>query len=186
MLTPHDGEFARLAGGPPGPDRIDAARRLAGSCGAVVLLKGRATVVAAPSGEVLVTTTGDQRLATAGTGDVLTGVIGGLAAQGLDPFRAAAAGAFLHGRAGALGWRRGLVAGDLPDALPGRPRRGRRRCGPDGGSPRTEDRCCETCRWGTSCPPTWCPSRPDDDVRDAMRALLRRDVDAGPVLDADG
>ncbi|MCU0312237.1 MAG: NAD(P)H-hydrate dehydratase [Acidimicrobiales bacterium] len=118
VLTPHDGEFARLAGAPPGPDRVEAARRLASDVGAVVLLKGRATVVAAPDGEVLVSTTGDRRLATAGTGDVLAGVIGALLAQGLPPLRAAAAGAFLHGRAGALGWPRGLVAGDLPGAVP--------------------------------------------------------------------
>ncbi len=118
VLTPHDGEFARLAGAAPDADRLAATRRLAADTGAVVLLKGRTTVIAAPSGEVLVTTTGDERLATAGTGDVLAGVIGGLLAQGLDPARAAAAGAFLHGRAGALGWPRGLVAGDLPPALP--------------------------------------------------------------------
>jgi hydroxyethylthiazole kinase-like uncharacterized protein yjeF len=118
ILTPHDGEFARLAGGPPGPDRIASARALAARTGAVVLLKGRATVVAEPDGSVLVSTTGDQRLATAGTGDVLAGVIGALLASGLAPVRAAAAGAFLHGRAGALGWPRGLVAGDLPAALP--------------------------------------------------------------------
>jgi hydroxyethylthiazole kinase-like uncharacterized protein yjeF len=118
VLTPHDGEFARLAGAAPGDDRIDAARSLAARTGAVVLLKGRATVVAGPDGTVLVTTTGDERLATAGTGDVLAGIIGGLMATGLPPLRAAAAGAFLHGRAGALGWRRGLVAGDLPTALP--------------------------------------------------------------------
>ena len=86
--------------------------------GCVVLLKGGPTVVADPSGATLVVTTGDSRLATAGTGDVLAGVIGALAARGLDPFHAAAAGAFLHGEAGALGWRDGLVAGDLPRLLP--------------------------------------------------------------------
>jgi len=118
VLTPHDGEFARLAGAPPGPDRIAAGRTLAGATGAVVLLKGPATVVAAPDGTAFVTTTGDARLATAGTGDVLAGIIGGLLAGGLVPVRAAAAGSFLHGRAGALGWRRGLVAGDLPTAVP--------------------------------------------------------------------
>jgi hydroxyethylthiazole kinase-like uncharacterized protein yjeF len=118
VLTPHDGEFARLAGGPPGDDRLAAARDLARHTGAVVLLKGPATVVAAPDGSALVSTSGDERLATAGTGDVLAGIIGGLLAAGLAPQRAAAAGAFLHGRAGALGWRRGLVAGDLPAALP--------------------------------------------------------------------
>jgi NAD(P)H-hydrate epimerase len=118
VLTPHDGEFARLDGSPPGPDRIAAARRLAGRTGAVVLLKGPSTVIASPSGEVLVSTTGDVRLATAGTGDVLAGIIGALLAAGLDPFRAAAAGAFIHGRAGALGWRHGTVAGDLPWRIP--------------------------------------------------------------------
>ncbi|MGZ4716561.1 MAG: NAD(P)H-hydrate dehydratase [Acidimicrobiales bacterium] len=118
VLTPHDGEFARLAGAPPGADRLAAARELAGRLGCVVLLKGGPTVVAAPDGRVLVVATGDARLATAGTGDVLAGIIGGLAAQGLDPVRAAAAGAFLHGRAGDLGWRHGLVAGDLPALLP--------------------------------------------------------------------
>lgn len=118
VLTPHDGEFARLAGHDPGPDRIADARSLAAETGAVVLLKGRTTVVAAPEGDVLVSIAGDQRLATAGTGDVLAGIIGALMALGLDPFRAAGAGAFLHGRAGALGWRRGLVASDVIAHLP--------------------------------------------------------------------
>ena len=85
---------------------------------AVVLLKGPATIVASPDGDVLVSTAGDARLATLGTGDVLAGVVAALCAGGLDPFRAAAAGAFLHGRAGALGWRRGFVASDLLDLLP--------------------------------------------------------------------
>ena len=84
----------------------------------MVLLKGPATVVATPDGRVLVSTTGDSRLATAGTGDVLTGTIAALLAQGMEGPEAAAAGAFLHGRAGALAWRRGLVAGDLVDRLP--------------------------------------------------------------------
>ena len=75
-------------------------------------------MVAHPDGRVLVTTTGDARLATAGTGDVLAGVIAALCARGLEPFRAAAAGAFLHGLAAALGWRDGLVAGDVVALLP--------------------------------------------------------------------
>jgi ADP-dependent NAD(P)H-hydrate dehydratase / NAD(P)H-hydrate epimerase len=118
VLTPHDGEFARLAGHPPGPDRLAATRDLSARLGAVVLLKGGPTIVASPDGFVLVVTTGDERLATAGTGDVLAGIIGAIAAQGVPPFHAAAAGAFLHGAAGALGWRHGLVAGDLPGLLP--------------------------------------------------------------------
>jgi hydroxyethylthiazole kinase-like uncharacterized protein yjeF len=118
ILTPHDGEFERVHGQKPGADRLAAARDLAGQLGCVVLLKGGPTVVADGDGTVLVVDTGDARLATAGTGDVLAGIIGGLAAQGLDPLRAAAAGAFLHGRAGDLGWRHGLVAGDLPALLP--------------------------------------------------------------------
>ena len=118
VLTPHDGEYERLAGHPPGPDRVAAARQLAARADAVVLLKGPTTVVADPSGQVLVSTAGDQRLATAGTGDVLAGVVGAYLAQGLDGLRAAAAGAFVHGRAGHLGWRHGLVAGDLLDLLP--------------------------------------------------------------------
>jgi ADP-dependent NAD(P)H-hydrate dehydratase / NAD(P)H-hydrate epimerase len=102
----------------PGRDRMDAARRLAEQVGAVVLLKGPATVVAEPGGRVLVVTAGDERLATAGTGDVLSGIIGALLAQGLPGFAAAAAGAWIHGQAGRLGPARGLVAGDLPALVP--------------------------------------------------------------------
>ncbi len=118
VFTPHEGEFARLTGSAVGPDRIGAVRQLAAAAGATVLLKGSTTVVAAPDGEVLVSDAGDSRLATAGTGDVLAGVIGAFLAQGLDGLRAAAGGAFVHGRAGHLGWRHGLVAGDLLDFLP--------------------------------------------------------------------
>ena len=118
VLTPHDGEFARLTGGSPAGDRIAAVRSLAAATGAVVLLKGPATVVADPGGAVLVSTSGDARLATAGTGDVLTGVVAAFLAGGLPPLQAAAAAAFLHGRAGAVGWRHGLVASDLLDRLP--------------------------------------------------------------------
>ena len=118
VLTPHDGEHARLTGRPPGDDRIGAARALAAGTGAVVLLKGSTTVVAEPGGAVLLAVTGDDRLATAGSGDVLTGIVAALLAAGLDPLRSAAAAAHLHGRAATLGWRRGLVAGDLPDLVP--------------------------------------------------------------------
>ena len=90
VLTPHDGEAARLLGERPGPDRFAVARDLAARTGAVVLLKGSTTVVADPGGRVLASTTGDARLATAGTGDVLTGTITALLAQGVPALRAAA------------------------------------------------------------------------------------------------
>jgi NAD(P)H-hydrate epimerase len=118
VLTPHDGEFARLTGGPPGPDRVAAAAGLARAAGCFALLKGSTTAVAAPDAGVFLVMAGDARLATAGTGDVLSGAIGGLLAGGVEPRRAAAAGAHLHGRAARLGPARGLVAGDLPDLLP--------------------------------------------------------------------
>ena len=118
VLTPHDGEFESLTGHRPGSDRFAAARELAARVGAVVLLKGATTVVADPGGSVLVVTSGDARLATAGTGDVLTGIIAALLAGGLGGLEAAAAGAHMHGRAGALAWPRGLVASDLVALLP--------------------------------------------------------------------
>ncbi len=118
VLTPHDGEFALLAGAKVGVDRIMETRLLAFELGVVVLLKGPATVIADPEGQVLVVTAGDDRLATAGTGDVLSGIIGALLAQGLGACHAAAAGAWIHGRAGRLGSRRGLLAGDLLPLIP--------------------------------------------------------------------
>lgn len=118
VLTPHDGEFARLAGEPPGSDRIAAVRRLAADTGAHVLLKGSTTVVASPDGEVRISTTGSSRLATAGTGDVLTGVIAAFLARGVPALDAAAHAAHAHGAAARLGRRSGLVAGDLLGLLP--------------------------------------------------------------------
>jgi NAD(P)H-hydrate epimerase len=118
VLTPHDGEYERLTGHLPGADRIEATRALARTANATVLLKGATTVIADAEGRAFVVTTGDARLATAGTGDVLSGIIGALLAQGVHPLRAAAAGAWLHGRASTLGPRRGLVAGDLLECLP--------------------------------------------------------------------
>lgn len=118
VLTPHDGEYALLTGAAPIADRLVAARRLAADTGCVVLLKGPATVVADPDGEVLVVTAGDARLATAGTGDVLSGIIGALLAEGVPALQAAAAGAWLHGRAALLAPARGMVASDIADHLP--------------------------------------------------------------------
>jgi len=118
VLTPHDGELARLTGSEPGPDRLSAARATAAATGSTVLLKGPATVVADPAGEVLIARGGSSRLATAGTGDVLTGVIAAFLARGLGASQAAAYGAHAHGRAARLGWREGFVAGDLLELLP--------------------------------------------------------------------
>jgi NAD(P)H-hydrate epimerase len=121
ILTPHDGEYALLTGHRPGEDRLAAARQLAADTNATVLLKGPTTVVASPDGHARLVVNGDQRLATAGTGDVLAGIIGAVAASGLDILTAGAAGAWLHASAASLGPSRGFVAGDLlthlPDAL---------------------------------------------------------------------
>jgi hydroxyethylthiazole kinase-like uncharacterized protein yjeF len=120
VLTPHDGEFARVAGSAPGDDRLAAARQLANRIGAVVLLKGPLTAVAAPQEgypDVLLASAGVPALATAGTGDVLSGVIGAFLARGVPVHLAAALGAHVHGRAAARGRPEGLVAGDLPDLI---------------------------------------------------------------------
>jgi ADP-dependent NAD(P)H-hydrate dehydratase / NAD(P)H-hydrate epimerase len=118
LLTPHDREFARF-GFEVGADRLGAARRLAAELGCAVLLKGDATVVADDGGTAYVNATGTSWLATAGTGDVLAGVIGALLATGLDAAAAAAVGAHLHGRTGQLAAERGpFVAGDLIARLP--------------------------------------------------------------------
>jgi NAD(P)H-hydrate epimerase len=117
VITPHEGELTRLAGRPPGPDRLGAARDAAARSGAIVLLKGSATVVASPEGNVLVAASGGSRLATAGTGDVLSGIIGAFIARGLPAFEAAALAAHVHGRAAQTGHAEGLVAGDLPDLV---------------------------------------------------------------------
>jgi ADP-dependent NAD(P)H-hydrate dehydratase / NAD(P)H-hydrate epimerase len=117
VLTPHDGEFARLSGSAPGVDRISDAGRLAAASCAVVLLKGPTTVVLAPGGEALLALAGSPRLATAGTGDVLSGVIGAFLARGLPPLEAAALAAHVHARAAELGPAEGLVAGDVADLV---------------------------------------------------------------------
>jgi NAD(P)H-hydrate epimerase len=117
VLTPHEGEYARLAGKPV-DDRLRDAVDLADRTGAVVLLKGAGTVIASPDGRLAVNTTGGSNLASAGTGDVLTGIIAALLARGLEPFYAAACAAFLHGAAADSVARDTLRAGDVLDALP--------------------------------------------------------------------
>jgi hydroxyethylthiazole kinase-like uncharacterized protein yjeF len=123
VLTPHDREFERVFG-PVGDDRWAAVRRAAADSGSTVLLKGNATLVSGPDGRGYVNPTGTPWLATAGTGDVLSGVIGVLLAAGLEPALAAAAGAFWHGAAGQLAAAAGPPsAGDVLAALrPSRPR----------------------------------------------------------------
>jgi len=137
VLTPHDGEYRRLMGQPPGPDRIAAARRLAEKAGAVALVKGTTTAVSEADGRVVLGLAGTPALATAGTGDVLSGVIGAFVARGVAPLEAAGLAAHVHGRAAADGATEGLVAGDLPelvsDALSrARAPRGRPTGGPHG------------------------------------------------------
>jgi hydroxyethylthiazole kinase-like uncharacterized protein yjeF len=118
VLTPHDREFARFGSEITG-DRAGAARRLAADLRCVVLLKGDATVVADETGTVFVNGTGTPWLATAGTGDVLSGIGGALLATGLPAVEAAAVAAHLHGRAGQVAAERGpLLAGDLVRRLP--------------------------------------------------------------------
>jgi hydroxyethylthiazole kinase-like uncharacterized protein yjeF len=120
VLTPHDREFARLAGEAPGADRVAAALKLAAWMNAVVLLKGDRTVVATPAGRAWANPTGSPALATGGTGDVLAGLLGSLLAARVDAERAAVAAAYVHGLAGRRAAEGGPVtAADVAAALRG-------------------------------------------------------------------
>ena len=121
ILTPHDGEFARL-GGSLTQGRIAAARSFAQDYGCILVLKGHRTVIATPEGNVLVNTTGNSGLAKGGSGDVLTGMIASLVAQGATPVQAAALGVWMHGRAGDLAAERlteyAMTPADVIESLP--------------------------------------------------------------------
>lgn len=125
ILTPHPGEFARLikAAVPVVQgDRLNLARNFAVKYRVILLLKGQNSIIAAPDGKIYINTSGNSALAKAGSGDVLTGIIGGLAAQGIEPFQAAVLGAYLHGKSADILVKSGInpasvLAGEVADGL---------------------------------------------------------------------
>lgn len=117
VLTPHDGEFTALGGAALSHDRIGATRDLARATGCVVLRKGPTTIISDADGSVYLVVSGDERLATAGSGDVLAGIIGAFLARGVAPHEAAAAAAYVHGAAGSSCPAEGTIARDVVAAL---------------------------------------------------------------------
>ena len=118
VLTPHDAEYEYLTGHRPQTNRVLDVCETATNLNTVILLKGSTTIVAHPDGRCLLVNTGDQRLATAGTGDVLSGVIAGLLARGVSPFEAAACGAWIHAEAANNCLAEGMIASDIIRVLP--------------------------------------------------------------------
>ena len=120
VLTPHEGEFRRI-GGDLSADRITAAGTCARACGVTVLLKGYRTVTAGPDGEIYVNSTGNSGMATGGSGDVLSGILACLLGQRMEPAKAAAAAAWIHGAAGDLCaarlGQRSMLPSDMIEAL---------------------------------------------------------------------
>jgi NAD(P)H-hydrate epimerase len=122
IITPHDGEFARLGGDLSDGDRLSAARKFAMIYGCLLVLKGHCTIIALPDGEVFLNTTGNSGMAKGGSGDVLSGMILSLIGQGIHPVKAAVAAVWLHGRAGDLAAQEkgeyGMTPTDLLEQIP--------------------------------------------------------------------
>ena len=122
IVTPHDGEFARMGGDLSDGDRVSAARKFSMTFGCLLVLKGHRTIISLPDGEVFVNTTGNSGMAKGGSGDVLSGILVSLLAQGMHPVKAAVCAVWIHGRAGDLCARRlgqrGMTPTDMIRALP--------------------------------------------------------------------
>lgn len=122
IVTPHDGEFARMGGDLSDGDRISAAQQFSMTYGCLLVLKGHRTIISLPDGEIFVNTTGNSGMAKGGSGDILSGIIVSLLAQGMHPVKAAVCAVWIHGRAGDLcrerSGARGMTPSDMIEMLP--------------------------------------------------------------------